>query len=262
MRKNLYSMDNLSNTAFKRLRLLKQKKQRDEQHIFIAEGEKCITELLPAFRCQHIVATDEYAHLASSLSNQICFSLTTEQRLSELSLLQHPQGLIAYFQIPSTAPIAPDPAALLLALDDVQDPGNLGTIIRTADWFGIKHIVCSLSTVNCFNPKVVQATMGALSRVTLHYTDLTEFLQEARNRNISIYGTLLDGKNIHEQQPPKSGIIVMGNEGNGLSAQVRNMLTHSLFIPPYPPNQPTSESLNVSIATALILSWVRSPLQS
>ena len=150
---------------------------------------------------------------------------------------------------------------ILVALDGVQDPGNLGTIIRTCDWFGIHHIICSRETADCYNPKVVQATMGALARVKVHYVDnLTSVLRKYQEMGYPIYGTLLDGKNMYEPMaiPNKEkGIIVMGNEGNGISPAVRDMVTHPLLIPSYPANTPTSESLNVSIATAIVLAEFR-----
>ena len=150
---------------------------------------------------------------------------------------------------------------LWVALDGVQDPGNLGTIIRTCDWFGIHHILCSRETADCYNPKVVQATMGALARVQLHYVDdLPGILRQHKDKGCPIYGTLLDGKNMYEPMaiPDKDkGIIIMGNEGNGISPAVRELVTQPLFIPSYPADMPTSESLNVSIATAIILAEFR-----
>ena len=143
---------------------------------------------------------------------------------------------------------------LMLALDGVQDPGNLGTIIRTCDWFGVHDIVCSKDTADCYNPKVVQATMGALARVRIHYVDLPEWLAEQEK---PIIGTLLEGRDMYECALPKEGIIVMGNEGNGISQEVRKLITHPIRIPSYPKNAETSESLNVSIATAIVLAEFR-----
>ena len=143
---------------------------------------------------------------------------------------------------------------LTIALDGVQNPGNLGTIIRLADWFGVEDIICSRDTADCFNPKVVQATMGAILRVRVHYTDnLPALLQEAHREGLNIYGTLLDGGNIYDERLDASGIIVMGNEGRGITDETRKALTHRLLIPPYPADAPTSESLNVAMATGLIL---------
>jgi TrmH family RNA methyltransferase len=152
------------------------------------------------------------------------------------------------------ASVKPD-SSLVLALDRVQNPGNLGTIIRLADWFGISDIVCSEDSADCFNPKVVQATMGAILRVRVHYTNLAKWLGE--QRGAKIYGTFLEGENIYSAQLDKSGIIVMGNEGQGISTEVAATVSHKLLIPPYPADRSGSESLNVAVATAVICSEFR-----
>ncbi|MCQ2208297.1 MAG: RNA methyltransferase [Paludibacteraceae bacterium] len=135
-------------------------------------------------------------------------------------------------------------------LDRVQDPGNLGTIIRIADWFGIRNIVCSNDTVDVFNPKTVQATMGALARVKVHYADLVPFLKSLPN-DFPVFGTFLEGDNIYQMDLPQKAVIIMGNEGNGISKEVGQLVNKKLFIPSFPPNEPTSESLNVAVATAI-----------
>jgi TrmH family RNA methyltransferase len=148
--------------------------------------------------------------------------------------------------------------SLILALDGVQNPGNVGTIVRLADWFGVEDILCSKECADIYNPKVVQATMGALLRVRVHYVDnLAEILSSAAKEGTPIYGTLLDGNNIYSETLAKRGIIVMGNEGQGVSEECRKSLTHKLFIPPYPADRPTSESLNVAMATGIILAEFR-----
>jgi TrmH family RNA methyltransferase len=198
-----------------------------------------------------------------------------------MSGLRTPQGMIAVFRKPEIQHISHfkfQISDLVLALDGVQDPGNLGTIIRTCDWFGVHDIFCSLDTADCYNPKVVQATMGALARVRLHYVNLPEWLKECtmHNAQCTIYGTLLEGKNMYEVLGNNaqctihnSQIIVMGNEGNGISQAVRQLVTHPIRIPSYPrdgasghsgTNEETSEvieSLNVSIATAIVLAEFR-----
>ena len=154
---------------------------------------------------------------------------------------------------------------LIVALDGVQDPGNLGTIIRTCDWFGVRRLVCSHDTADCYNPKVVQATMGALARVQVEYVDLVSWLEEIKTLNshpstLTIYGTLLNGRNLYEDgaiAERQQGVIIMGNEGNGISEAVRRHITHPLLIPPYPADAETSESLNVAIATAVTLAEFR-----
>jgi TrmH family RNA methyltransferase len=179
--------------------------------------------------------------------------------MERISALKTPTTTLAVVDQPryelSTAKLR---GKLSLALDGVQNPGNLGTIVRLADWFGIEDIVCSRECADCYNPKVVQATMGAILRVRIHYTDdLAALLREAREMGLPIYGTLLDGDNIYDTSLDRSGIIVMGNEGRGVSDECRNTLTHKLLIPPYPADQPTSESLNVAMATGIILSEFR-----
>ncbi len=241
----------MTQNEIKQLRSLRQKKYRDEYGLFVAEGDKCIGELSKSFELVH--------HLTPAN--------TPLKEIERLSSLQTPQGSIAVFRKPayadrwSAAELRSN--TLYLALDEVQDPGNLGTIIRTADWFGVKHILCSTGTADCFAPKVVQATMGALARVQVHYLPQPAFidvLKKAAAQGLPIYGTLLDGNNIYAPDAiatKRSGIIVMGNEGNGLSEAVRRIVTHRLRIPSYPPNAPTSESLNVAIATAIILAEFR-----
>ena len=237
----------MTQNELKQLQKLHLKKYRDELGLFVAEGDKCISELAGAFEMVH--------HLTPAN--------TPMKDIERLSSLRTPQGSIAVFRKPDYgATLAVQPDTLYLALDDVQDPGNLGTIIRTADWFGIRDIICSTGTADCFSPKVVQATMGSLARVRVHYTNLPERLAALRAQQpaIPIYGTLLDGKNLYAADAipdRRSGIIVMGNEGNGLSQAVRRMITHSLRIPSFPPDNPTAESLNVAIATAIILAEFR-----
>lgn len=273
----------LSKAQLKTYRSLQQKKFRDELGLFLAEGPKCVDELRSAFRLEALITEEEVGRVA----------------IEQLSSLRTPQGVIAVFRKPSYSPEdgltasavlqqrgLTGEAGLILALDGIQDPGNLGTIIRTCDWFGVRDIFCSLDTADCYSPKVVQATMGALARVRIHYVDLPKWLQTTNEAltgqtTINIYGTLLDGRNMYEvlqrsdltaeggptasavlQQRgllAKRSIIVMGNEGNGISPAVRRLITHPLFIPSYPPGEPTSESLNVAIATAIVLAEFRRP---
>ena len=234
----------MTQNEIKQIRSLQIKKFRDELNLFVAEGDKCISELSKAFTLvQHFSADN-----------------TPLKDIERASSLRTPQGSIAVFRKPQFSLPVIQPDTLYLALDGIQDPGNLGTIIRTADWFGIRDIICSANTADCFSPKVVQATMGALARVRVHYTDLPAWLTNAQHS--TIYGTLLTGKDLYAPDaiPDKrSGIIVMGNEGNGLSPEVRKLITHSLRIPSFPPDAPTSESLNVAIATAIILAHFRQP---
>ena len=146
---------------------------------------------------------------------------------------------------------------LSLALDGVQNPGNLGTIIRLADWFGISDIYCSADTADCYNPKVVQATMGAILRVKVHYLQLADFLKKTAANKTPVYGTMLDGVNIYQSELTPAGVIVMGNEGKGVSDECARSFTHRLLIPSYPPERQGSESLNVAMATGIVCSEFR-----
>ncbi len=228
------------------VRGLQQKKQRDEQRLFVAEGRKCVEEIAKGFEQVFLFVEGENA---------------TADDIARMSSLRTPQGVIGVFRMPDAVPMEIE--GLTVALDGVQDPGNMGTIIRTCDWFGVRDVVCSEDTVDCFNPKVVQATMGALARVRVHYTDLSRWLTEVSEKGMPVYGTLLDGKNMYAEsgiQERRQGVIVMGNEGNGISQAVRKCITHPLFIPPYPTDAETSESLNVGIATAVVLAEFRRQL--
>ena len=236
--------EHLSKAQIKWVRSLQQKKNRDAEGVFVAEGEKCVSDLRDAFELVLLATPDNASRM----------------EIEQMSSLRNPQGTIGVFRKPISDTQYPLSDTLLLALDGVQDPGNLGTIIRTCDWFGIHNILCSKDTADCYNPKVIQATMGALSRVRLHYVDLPQVLAEITAQGTPLYGTLLDGKNMYLQDAipnKKNGVIVMGNEGNGISQEVRQLITHPLFIPSYPADIPTSESLNVGIATAIVLSEFR-----
>lgn len=220
------------------VRSLQQKKYRDETRLFVAEGRKLVEDLRQYFELEMLLTADN------------CTPLQLEQASAQKS----PQGYIGVFRQREQTSLPSAQTELVLALDDVQDPGNLGTIIRTADWFGVKKIVCSRATADMYNPKVVQSTMGALGRVRLCYTDLAEWLKQQR---CEIYGTVLDGKNIYEQTLSNRGVIIMGNEGNGISDKVRRYITAPLLIPSFPAGEPTSESLNVAVATAVTLALFR-----
>lgn len=235
-------MEHLSKAQVKWVRSLQQKKHRDAEGVFVAEGAKCVEELRKAFELVLLATSDN----------------TTYTEIEQMSSLRTPQGVIGVFK--KRAFNSEIPSGLLVALDGVQDPGNLGTIIRTCDWFGIHDILCSRDTADCYNPKVVQATMGALARVRVHYVDLPKELTLLRQTGLPLYGTLLEGENMYEPYaiPDKQrGVIIMGNEGNGISESIRKLITHPLLIPSYPINASTSESLNVSIATAIVLAEFR-----
>ena len=239
----------ISKNKIKYIRSLEQKKTRREEGVFVAEGPKLTGDLLGHFHCRYLAATAEWMN-AHPLVEADEKDMATPEDLQRASLLKTPQDVIAVFEqrneVTDTCVIERE---LCLALDDVQDPGNLGTIIRIADWFGIEHIFCSLGTADVYNPKVVQATMGALARVHVHYLSLTELIESLNE--VPVYGTFLDGTNIYRQSLSETGLIVMGNEGNGISSDVRKLINRKLYIPNFPAGRSTSESLNVAVATAI-----------
>ena len=243
----------LSKAKIKLIQSLEHKKKRREEQLFVAEGPKVVGDLLPYFTCHLIVATPAWLARNPQVKASEIIEVTPDE-LRKASFLKAPQEVLALFALPN-ATASPSVAAteLCLALDDVQDPGNLGTIIRLADWFGIRHIFCSIGTTDAFSPKTVQASMGAIARVSVHYTNLTELLTTLREAHPStpIYGTFLDGNNLYHESLSPHGIIVMGNEGNGINPTTEQLVTHKLLIPNYPEGCPTSESLNVAIATAI-----------
>ena len=222
----------ISKAQIKLIHSLAHAKYRRQEGLFVAEGPKVVGELQKV--AKPVMYFDEQADVEKA------------------SFLQHPQGVLAVFAIDDVMqekkPIDDD--SLILALDDVQDPGNMGTIIRLADWFGIDTIVCSPDTTDCWNPKVVQASMGSIARVRIEEHSLVEYIS-ALPKTMPIYGTVLDGENIYQKALTKNGVIVMGNEGNGISKDVKALLTHRLLIPSA---RDGAESLNVAIATAITLS--------
>lgn len=243
----------VSKNKQKLLRQLASKKHRDELGLFIAEGPKVVGDLLAGkMHCHLLFATREWLGATGAQAEEVIE--VTQEELERISLLKTPRDVLAVFRQPSctaTAALADIPRSeLVLALDGVQDPGNLGTIIRIADWFGITHIFCSPDTADAFSPKTVQATMGAIARVGVHYLPLVPFL-EAAGPDVPVYGTFLNGTDIYAQPLSPHGVIVMGNEGNGISQAVEAVVNSRLFIPSFPPERPTSESLNVAIATAI-----------
>jgi TrmH family RNA methyltransferase len=248
----------LSISKQKLINSLSQKKFRDQTGLFVAEGAKLIVDMAAGgLECVLLAATEQWLsrHYAVRCDEQFAVS---DKELQKLSNQKAPQGALALFRQPeSNFSFAELKNHLCLALDEVQDPGNLGTIIRIADWFGIKHIFCSETSADAFSPKTVQATMGALARVKVHRVALTDFLSTAKAHDIEIYGTFLDGKNIYESSLSPCGIVVMGNESNGVSAGVAALISGKLLIPSFPANAVTSESLNVSVATAVVCAEFR-----
>lgn len=253
----------LTKNTLKEIRGLEQRKARLEQGAWLAEGNKMVGDLLKTaglrFHCKKLLATREWW-----LQNQNCESLAdecyeiTRAEMERLSLLHAPQDVMGVFSLPSQNTACPDADTnkLSILLDEVQDPGNVGTIIRTADWFGVRDIYCAPGTADCFNPKVVQATMSALARVRLHYFKSREELVNWLKRNDScpIYGTFLEGENIYKTSLQSKGILVMGNEGRGISDEVAKLVNKKILIPAVAPEH--VESLNVGIATAICLSEI------
>ncbi len=245
----------LSKNCIKYIRSLELKKNRKAERLFIAEGPKLVGDLLGHFPCRMLVATPEWLaqHPVTEAKEVI---EVTDNELSRVSLLKTPQQVLALFEQPDETTDTTIPQReLCLALDDVQDPGNLGTIIRQADWFGIRHIYCSPNTADAFSPKVIQATMGAIARVHVCYTPLPELIHSLDDT--PVYGTFLDGDNLYKQSLSKHGLIVMGNEGNGISKAVSALINRRILIPNYPEGCVTSESLNVAIATAVVCAEFR-----
>ena len=234
------------------VRSLNDKRNRDQEGLFVAEGEKLIAEI----RSSHLHIRRIYALESLFSGEEVC--TVSPKEMERLSLLKSANRALAVVEIPHyKLDINNLKNNLTLALDEVQNPGNLGTIIRLADWFGIRDILCSPTSADCFNPKVVQATMGAILRVRVHYVDLPRTLGQARQAGIPIYGTFLEGENLYETDLSSAGIVLMGNEGRGVSQECASTVNRKLYIPPYPADQPTSESLNVAMATGIVCAEFR-----
>ena len=245
----------LSKNKIKYIHSLDLKKNRKEEHVFVAEGHKLVDDLLNHFPCHLLLATDTWLIRHTNIKATEIIQVTHEE-LAKVSLMKAPQDVLAIFEQPNYT-IEPEVIShsLCLALDNIQDPGNLGTIIRIADWFGIEHIFCSQDTVDIYNPKTVQATMGALARVKVHYCNLLSLIENINNA--PIYGTFLNGENIYDEKLSMNGLIIMGNEGKGINSEIAQCVNKKLYIPNYPPQRDTSESLNVATATAIICAEFR-----
>lgn len=222
---------------------LKLKKNRQHEGLFVVEGTKTITELLHSYFKLYKLYTTQTFNI--NAKEEV---LISENELKRISFLSTPNRALAIFKIPKMSLVKT--SQLTLALDAVRDPGNLGTIIRLCDWFGIAHLVCSKETVDCYNPKVIQATMGSIARVHVSYLDLDEFLTKTK---LPIYGAFMNGENIYTKKLPEAGILVMGNEANGISKTIEAIIDEKIAIPQFGTAQKT-ESLNVATATAILLS--------
>lgn len=246
----------ISKNQIKYIHSLETKKGRNKENAFVAEGPKVVADLMAFMQPQMIVATEEWYRANPTVSNGNGCFVVTEDELRKVSFLQHPQQVLAVFPIKDKQKEAVVEKKLYLALDGVQDPGNLGTIIRIADWFGITRIFCSRDTADVYNPKVIQATMGSVARVDVVYVDLAE-LFGSLPEGYPVYGTFLDGEDIYKKPLTSHGIIVMGNEGKGISPAIGELVNNRLLIPNFPKGRDTADSLNVAIATAITCSEFR-----
>jgi len=247
----------ISKNKIKYIRSLELKKNRISERIFVAEGNKLVADMLPFYTCKLLLAKPNWMATQGDIPAEELL-VADEDDIRKASFLKNPQDVLALFHYPEWNLEEADPRKdLVLLLDGIQDPGNLGTIIRLADWFGIEHIVCSTDTADVFNPKTVQATMGALAHVKVHYTELAGYIRHWKGNSAPVYGTFLDGDNLYGRSLTKNGLLIMGNEGNGVRPEIASLADERLYIPNYPQGRETAESLNVAIATAILCSEFR-----
>ncbi|MDC8000800.1 RNA methyltransferase [Aequorivita todarodis] len=241
----------VSKSQTKLITSLQRKKYREQTGFFVAEGPKVIAELLAEGLTLHSL----FSTNASEITAENHFQ-ATEAELKKISFLKTANTSVAVFEMPKPKPL--QDSGLIVALDAVRDPGNLGTIVRLCDWFGVQQLICSEDTADCFNPKVVQATMGSLARVQVHYLPLLDYFEKTE---LPIFGGFMDDKNVYSEKLPKDGIVVMGNEANGISAAITQKITHKITIPRFGTIQ-KAESLNVATATAILLSEFRRSIET
>ncbi len=242
-----------------KVRSLHDRESRGRLGLFIAEGMKIVEEIIMSdFEVECVYITEKGLQTLDSKIRSNALIQVSQKEMERMSTLKSATPILAVIKIPKYNRYNTSNSELSIALDTVQDPGNLGTIIRLADWFGIGQVICSIDCVDCFSPKVIQATMGAILRVKVYYTDLVKCLSKAKSEGTNIYGTFLEGDNIYKKNLSQGGIIVMGNEGRGISKEVSALINNKLYIPPYPIDKGSnSESLNVAVATAVICSEFR-----
>lgn len=236
----------VTKNQIKLVKSLQQKKYRSQHKLFVVEGKKAVFELIDA----GLEPFQLFVDTKMDSQNYNDFDLIPSADLEKMSSLSTPNGVLGVFHIPDAKPTESGDWAI--ALDNVRDPGNLGTIIRLCDWFGIHHLICSMGTVDCYNPKVLQATMGSVARVNIVYTDLAKYLRETEK---TVYGAFMDGNSVYSEELPKKGILVMGNEANGISQEIQTVIAQRIAIPQFGKN--TTESLNVATATAILLNEIR-----
>jgi len=240
----------LSKSQIKLITSLQQKKHRNKLGLFVAEGPKVIRELIAAgLKLYELFSVEE------DLFEQYEVQIISEKDLAKISFLKNANNSVAVFEIPKTKKTSEN--GIILALDAIRDPGNLGTIIRLCDWFGVAKIVCSKDTVDCYNPKVIQATMGSIARLRIEYVSLSEYIG---NTQLPVFTTEMNGENIYQKSLPEKAIIVFGNEANGISNEIMKLATNKISIPQFGIIQET-ESLNVATATAIVLSEFKRPTE-
>lgn len=235
----------ISKNQLKLITSLSQKKYRQKHQLFIAEGVKVVKELLNStFKVEIIFCTDDFE---TAISEDKIHRIS-ENELKKISTLKTPNKVLGIFKIPQEKPL--EKSGLTVALDTLNDPGNLGTIIRLCDWFGIQQLICSTKTVDCYNQKVVQASMGSLTRISILYTDLENYLKETA---LPTFIADMEGENIYKTKVPKEAVLIMGNEANGVSNKIKELVANKISIPRFGESKKT-ESLNVATATAILLS--------
>lgn len=250
-------MQDINNGIIKLVSSLAVKKYRDKEGLFVAEGWKCVRDTWNAFNCRYLIATKAWYEQQGTAEHYPKLVLAHKSQMARMSQFTTPSDVMAVYEIPEVDYTDDEVrSGLNIVLDNIQDPGNLGTIMRLADWFGIKNIFSSKSTVDVYNHKVVQATMGAISRVKVHYCDLDFFLDDYSD--MPVLGTFLDGDNIYSAKLPEGGaFVIFGNEGQGIGSKVAAHVTQRLHIPAMPRKGAKSESLNVGIAAAITISELR-----
>jgi len=249
----------ISKQKIELVRSLAHKKGREEARMFVAEGEKIVFDLLKTkLKLVALYFTADGAALLKGFPDPAKIELLTAKEMERLSAFKTPSNILAIFEIPSYQEVeSPVFEGLTLVLDGLQDPGNLGTIIRLADWFGIGQIFCSENCVDCYNPKCIQSTMGAIARVRVDYVDLPTLLKEAWKQSIPVYGTFMEGENLYQTELPSHGLVVMGSEGKGISPELSAYLTKKISIPAFPEGNRELESLNVAVSAAIVCAEFR-----
>ncbi len=246
-------MMDINNGIIKTVASLASKKRRDEEGLFVAEGTKCVRDTWASFKCRWLIATRAWYDQCGNSSHIDKIVFATRQQMSRVSQFDNPSDVLAVYEKPTpTIDSARINNGLNIVLDNVQDPGNIGTIIRLADWYGISDVFASKTTVDVFNHKVVQATMGAISRVQVHYCDLQSLFDQYPD--MPVYGTFLNGDNIYSANLQHNAFVVFGNEGQGISPKVAKRVDHRILIPAWPHSGDISESLNVGVAAAITIS--------